>query len=496
MLTQRLRAPLAALALVAAAACGSTVPLAERNASTDGLSTTSSGAASSQDGTGTALGQPGPGGVTGPVSATGSTVPGGATGDVGSVADGVATAVGESKPLLIGIPYAHSAQANALLGSIGKGLAGADGKAVYEALIADLNARGGIRGHKVAPVFYKIDLSSNIPQEERAACQAFTVDHHVLVAVGDASPAYAQCVLKGGAAVVQSYFSDGLSSDYTRLPYVYQAAGFAQDRLMPLYGHALKQMGYFTSTTPVKVGVLYEDTPAYTKAEAILERTLAAEGVKVEMKQAFAPVQSQSDIGANQSQVQGAVLKFRAAGITHILGVETNAWLIGFFGLGASSQGYYPRYGYDSNEFLSNVAANVPARALQGAVFFGYYPPYDVLDTKQFTPEGQACLKLLVSKGITVPNTGNGHSDTMTACDNIRFLEAALNAAPAGGPLTRDLLAAGVTALGSSYRSTITFRTRFTSGLRYVDGVDTYRTGKWDDACSCFAYTSGVRPLS
>ena len=490
MATRPLRASAFLLPLLLAAACGSTVPVAQQGVSSDGLTTAPPQAAApeSSAGPGTADGA-GPAAIasTGPQAAATST-------SVGDAVAGAATVVGASSPISIGVPYADSQQANTMLGAIGKGLAGADVKAVYQALVDDLNARGGIRGHKVKLVFYKIDLTSNVPQEEQAACQAFTHDNHVLVAMGDASPAYSRCILKGGAAVVQSTFSDSNPDEYAGLPYVYQPAGIPQDRLMPLYGRALKQMGYFDSVTPIKLGVLYEDLPTFRKAEALLEKQLNALGVKVEIKQAFAPVQSQSDIGANQSQVQGAVLRFRAAGVTHVIGVENNAWLIGFFGVGAASQGYYPRYGYDSNEVLSNVATNVPAQALKGAVFIGYYPPYDVLDTKQFTPAGQKCLALLVKKGIAVPDTGNGHSDTMTACDNVRFLEAALDAAPQSA-ITRDLLASGVAALGSSYRSTITFTTHFSTGLGYVTGASSYRTGKWDESCGCFAYTSGLKPF-
>jgi ABC-type branched-subunit amino acid transport system substrate-binding protein len=494
MATQPLRLALVPFALVLAAACGSTVPVAQQGMTSDGLGTTAPVASGPQSaGTSSVTA----GGTLPTTAASGAArASQAAVAAVDDAASGVTTVVQGTSPIYIGVPYADSQQANTMLGSIGKGLAGADVKAIYEALVADLNARGGIRGHQVKLVFYKIDITSNVPQEEQAACQAFTQDHHVLVAMGDASPAYSRCILKGGAAVVQSTFSDNLASEYAGLKYVYQPAGIPQDELMALYGPALKQMGYFDSVTPIKLGVLYEDLPAYHKAEQVLEKQLNALGIKVEIKQAFAPVQSQSDIGANQSQVQGAVLRFRAAGVTHVIGVENNAWLIGFFGVGAASQGYYPRYGYDSNEVLSNVATNVPAEALKGAVFLGYYPPYDVLDTKQFTPAGQQCLALLVKKGIAVPNTCNGHSDSMTACDNVRFLEAALAAAPAGGEVNRDLLAAGVGALGSSYRSAITFSTSFASGLGYVTGASAYRTGKWDESCGCFAYTSGLKPMA
>ncbi|MCU1603083.1 MAG: hypothetical protein JWO22_3792 [Frankiales bacterium] len=497
------RAAVVAFAVSALAACGTTVPGSGAAAvSGDGLGLSPGGGPSAGALT-TSTGQITGSGTTALSSATGNgsgttLIPRtGATTSAGtSATTNEPHALRRSAPITIGIPYADSSQSNAVLGSIGQGLAGADVKQVWNLLIGDLNTRGGIRGHKIQPVYYQINLTSNVAAEEAAACESFTHDHHVLVAVGDSSPGFARCVTKGGSALIDSSFTDGVSAQYNGLSYVYQPGGIAQDHLMAVYGKVLDEMGYFTSTTPITLGVMYEDTPAYTQAEQILERSLTSLGIKVKVKEAFAPVQSEGDVSRNQSQVQAAVLKFRSAGVTHVIAVENNAWLIGFFGVGAASQGYYPRYGYDSNEVLSNVATNVPARALEGSVFLGYYPPYDTLDTSKFTPAGRACLALLHRKGYNPPTTGNGYHDVLTACDDLRFLGAGLDAAPVGMGVSRSALAAGVQTLGTSYSSAVTFQTRFTTGLGFVDGVSGYRKGKWDDGCSCFAYTSGNIPFS
>jgi hypothetical protein len=264
---------------------------------------------------------------------------------------------------------------------------------------------------------------------------------------------------------------------------------------MRLYGSALGKLGYFKATTPVKVGVLYEDTPAYRTAEKVLEQTLAQQGIKVEVSQGFSPVSSRGDIGSVESQVQSSVLRFRSRGVTHVLGVETNAWLIGFFGVGASQQNYYPRYGFHSNEFPNNVVTNVPAKELHDSVLFGYVPGMDVLDAKQFTPAGKQCLKFLASKGYTTPNTGNGLTGSFQACDNVGFLKAALLAAPAAAAISRDTFAGGVGQLRKTFASAQTFATDFASGLRYQAAAAAYKTGRFDDDCACFVYTSGLLPL-
>ena len=81
------------------------------------------------------------------------------------------------------------------------------------------------------------------------------------------------------------------------------------------------------------------------------------------------------------------MLKFRSAGVTHVLAVEENAWLTGFFGIYSANQDYYPRYGYTSQEPLGNVDSNVPHKELERALFIGWNPVQDVNDPAQLTAQ-------------------------------------------------------------------------------------------------------------
>ena len=271
-----------------------------------------------------------------------------------------------------------------------------------------------------------------------------------------------------------------------------QPDAIALDRLARIQADQLVAIGPVrVPISPAKVGVLYFEDPApFAAAEKVLEQELARRGVQVADRASLPAMSpSASDVGPTQTQVQNAVLRFRSEGITHVIGVETNAWLIGFFGVGAASQDYYPRYGYTSDEVLSNVAANVPARALEGARFVGWWPAQDVTDPASYPTAARRCLTFMRKHGFAI-STGNQRGDALGACESISFLERALTAG--GEPMSRTSLFTGARGL-RTYQPTNTFRLRITA--RNYDGVSTIRQGRWDSHCGCFAYTSGLIPI-
>jgi hypothetical protein len=466
-----IRLGVAGLALLTAA-CGTTLQPSQRGAQTS--ITVDGGVSTGVAGSGTTGGTAAPSAssTTAPDNSASATsgalgatpadsVTAGSTG-----AGGAATPVVASHaPILVGLPYVDQQQASVITAGIGSGLATGDLKGMFGALVADLNQHGGILGHPVKIVYYRIDPTSSQTQYEQGACATFTQDNHVLVALGaSASANYMRCIVQHGAAVLGADWSNLLQSDYANLEWVLQPDAIALDRLARIQADQFVAEGLFKSTPPVKVGVLYFDLPQFAAAEKILEQDLAQHGVGVAARQAFNYVGSTGDIGTTEAQVQAAVLKFHSQGVTHVIGVETNAWLIGFFGLDAASQGYYPRYGYTSDEVLSNVAANVPARALQGALVIGWWPAQDLANTSLY-PLG--------------------------TCETVRYLTAALTAG--GEPVSRASLLAGARAL-TSYSPTDTLQVQITA--RNFDGVSAIRQGAWNASCKCFAYTSGLIPVS
>lgn len=490
---RRLRLLAVVLLGVAAAGCGSTVPLASQQDLSQG------GALGS--GTGSTSSDAGPAGVgSGGVASpgVGSAGAGTAAGGAAASSTGPATGAGSSAetatgtrvvqakaPIVVGIPYVDQQQSNSLTSSVGTGLNSADDKAIYNVLLKRLNARGGILGHKVVPLFHAVDVTQNEADYSAAACADFTQDHHVDIIFVAGDQALDKCAMKAGVAVVGADMSTQNSADYARLGYVQQPDAIALDDLARLQAREFTAMGLFASPAPAKVGVLYYEEPHFVAAEKILESELAKRGVQVVKREAFHYVASSQDVGQTESQIGNAVLSFRSAGVTQVVGVETNAWLIGFFGVHAESQHYYPRYGYTSDEVLTNISANVSAQELKNSVFIGWMPAYDTADTRQYTPEGRACLKLMTDDGQDM-STGNERFSALDDCDNLGFLTAALTAG--GDRISRDSLRVGGRAIGTSYRPAGTFLTNFPHG--YGAGAAAIRRGKFDDACACFAYTS------
>jgi len=196
-------------------------------------------------------------------------------------------------------------------------------------------------------------------------------------------------------------------------------------------------------------------------------------------------VASTGDVSEAVGQAQGAVLKFRSEGVTNVLFTETNAWLSGAFGIEASSQHYYPRYGYNSDEPLTNIVSNVPADELVGSMFIGWNPSQDTTRAADLGSRGRACLAFMAHAGQPT-NTGNEKSGALSICETVDYLCAAVSAG--GTAVSRASFLAGAARIGSSYSPVATFAIR-ASASRH-DGVAAIRDGMFNSSCKCFAYTS------
>lgn len=60
--------------------------------------------------------------------------------------------------------------------------------------------------------------------------------------------------------------------------------------------------------------------------------------------------------------------------------------------------------------------------------------------------------------------------------------------------IDRTRFRAAADGLGRSYRGASTFQTYFAPD-RTSDGAAAYRLNKYNDACGCYQYASGLRPL-
>ena len=255
------------VAAAALAGCGTTVPLAQQQ-STSRLSDGGSPVVGDPTSSDEVVQGAAPGAVvesTGPSAA----LPLGSAAGTSSeqtttvtVPSGPAGTARKNAPVEVGIAYAENAAAfgEALGGSLDLG----DGKAQNDALIAYVNAHGGLAGHPIKPVYYAVDLTRTVPWSVfvQEACSLWTEDHKVIAASFPVNIDVSQlssCLKKRGAVLDASSLRIRSQSDYTASPLLVEPWMITAERLAPLYVRGLQQQGYFAGK-PV-VGLLTYDYP-------------------------------------------------------------------------------------------------------------------------------------------------------------------------------------------------------------------------------------------
>jgi hypothetical protein len=483
------------------AACGTTVPAGQRAA----------GGVQSEDGIGAPVGSglgevpTRPGELASAGQVPGATTPGGvppgsqAALPGGGVAQGPAVSGGPSAvtgrgvtstTLTIGAAIATGTEAAADAFGI-SGAGSVSEQRVFEAVIADVNKSGGVLGRKVALYVHPVDLATFVANPEQTygeVCADFKDDHKVFAAMITISEATLRgCLAKMGTPLIvygANVASIVPAKAYTQYGgnYLYVPGGTTQERMAELFVEGMvanKFLAKWDTTNggpgvePVKLGVIHVDTPDQNNLYAAYERELAKHGYTFDDKITYA--QNAQDAFA---ATQGAVLKMKADGITHVFGASA------FFLRDAESQHYRPRYA-----FLPGLgafgAANSPAEQMKGAQSIGWAPTLDVDEAQDPGPTAGAarCLKVMNAAGLK----GNRQDTKMMfgICDVVYSFVAALTA---GQEASVPGLRRGYEALGSSFRTALTFGAALGPNRHY--GVDSMRDMAYDSECSCLKYTS------
>lgn len=388
----------------------------------------------------------------------------------------------------IGVPYCNDcAGANAALGA-GQQNPG-DTRRYYQTAIDDVNARGGVLGRKLVPVFHEVSAADNIDASAQAACSRWTEDTQVAAMFFRGEVTY-QCAKKAGVLV---WGTGGTQPVYDRYPNLFAPSSIRLESLFEKTVHAMVKQGWHKPEPkwPTgKIGLITWQAPEYEYAmKNGYHKGLAANGLKDEDTRYIAVPQNAGSIADASAAISSAVLAFRQKGIDHVFigdgpaGIFAGAGLTLLFLQNADSQGYYPRYGfntYNSPDFDSH-----PQRQLVGMLAI------DGADTEPANDEGielnpvrEHCVKLMQKKGLPV-------GDELTrllaanACEIAFFTEAILD--KAGGTTLDRVIPAGLS-LGTSYRSPLTYGTRLTGDRR--DGLYLFRNLKFDQGCACITYTS------
>jgi hypothetical protein len=471
-----------ALVAVALAGCGSTVPRA--------------GGASGGYPSGT---QPFDGGLAAPPSGSDAgtaPLPSSPGSGPGSALDpGTAGAVslpGTREQHAVKLGFFISDDASAIykaLGINGASHTREESRAIWQAVIDQVNARGGLGGRRIVPSYFFItsDSGSNASRSAQA-CELFTQDVKVFAVVIDGATdlSIEACLAKHRTPAVDvgqtSYPYDDV--DLRSLaPYLYLPGRLSMSRFAS-YIDNLAAGGFFAKGS--KVGLLRFDLPDQQRtAHDVIEPALRRHGLSLTTDFAFTPVEGTGDLPRAADEASAAVLQMRTRGVDRVLFLGSGLSLPYVFPTVAESQQYRPRYGITTDDGPEFMAGNAPAAQLKDAMAVGWEPQYDVADSQRVLagqPVWQQCAHVMQKAGFPARDGRR--------CTAIYFLEQALRGAT---QLTPQALRAGADRIGSHPYSTQNYQTFFAPG-RY-DGVRAVRMLRFVDSCTCFHYLSGDRPV-
>jgi ABC-type branched-subunit amino acid transport system substrate-binding protein len=423
--------------------------------------------------------------------------PRGTSGRVDSSAPGVtATSIRLGLPVVEGFNTGSRGLAG------GNSPTGVNYRAAWEALVKDINERGGIAGHKVDPVYHSVDLVSSKTTDQRAneACAAWTEDKQVFAALVHQieTESMIACIEEGGAATVsgqtvRAYYDERV---FTRYPHFLVPFGIDLNTQATAMIENLVKQKYFGSGA--KIGLVTFDHPSFKYAtEKSLIPALSRRGLELSDTAALHFPTTYSEYSQLSSEASNAALRFKTNGITHVVILDLGQNAAYFFMQAAERQAYRPRYGLTSQSANSGLASQLgPADAraqLQGARSIGWVPIVDTVPADDPHAEGypprKRCTDLMRKHGVEMTSR-NAEGQALNLCGQLWFTEAALEIT--GNAISLDSLLAGVDRLGSSFAPTNVFLTRMSKTIH--DGSGAVASMSFIDECACFRYTS--RPYS
>jgi hypothetical protein len=532
---------LAAASLMATAACGSTVQQTGAQSALGGGALASDGSAAlAGDGLGVAGAGPGAAGATtkpdlaagagsaevaagstftgssggaaspGAGAAGGGSAAGPAGGPAGTqgAAGAAPAAAGKNGPgvtakeIFIGIAYtANGDQANAALGAaISRG----DERQNARAVIDDINEKGGVAGRKLVPVFHGYDAQSTetSASQDQAACATFTQDNKVfaVTSVG-ITETFAACMKKAGVLQITTGSIIFHDREYMRQFPSFFHQRLSQERMMAELVRSFQRQDYFSgwdtnlakpAPGKAKLGIISLDTPTFNRPlDKVMLPSLARAGHAVESSLVYRVHRpaTNAEAGQTAADIQSATLRFRDAGVTHVVMFDASAFLTLTFLNTARNQRYFPRLGANSGSGLQALkdSGAVDSQQLTGALGLGWMPTLDLpkgAGDQYLTAETKKCLDNNKKRtGQTFTST-NAASIALSPCDSIGAIAAAVR--KAGPVINFDTGLAAMEALGGSLRPAGIPKVFFGPGRH--DGAEFGFDLFWDSACTCAKY--------
>lgn len=352
-----------------------------------------------------------------------------------------------------------------------------------ESMVRYVNAKGGLGGKKVEPVFHGTDpLVGTFPAQAEAACTHFAQDEKVFAVVSGAvlpDINTAACHAKYRTPLVWSYqyLLDRKTLDGYQ-DYLYMPHAIAIERY-GFYIDSLWESRFLTKSS--KIGVFrYDDEQHERFFNTVIKPGLAKYGLVAIDKPMKRP-HSAGEAGDVATQASNAMIDLRAKGVEHLLFVPSGGALPLIVGNVANSQNYYPKMAFTSFDIPSFVSDNLSDEQLAGAVALGWMPTND--NYLEQTPKSEALERCFAATGVR-------HGSVVRFCDGLFFLKDSLDRTPL---FDAPGLKRAAYALGSWTRTPWSFGSKI--GPNRHDGATAYRLMRFAADCSCFRYTGSNRPV-
>lgn len=517
MKSRRVSAVLSIASLAVIAACGSNVHLdaGQAQATGDlnqglGLTTPTPGASSPADGGSTTNpgvnSDPTDSGRS-PTQTTGSDIS--VPSDSGATSEGPSGVGVTASSVTIGISNVSNADASNQ--ALGANFSTGNLKGEIDAVIAHINATGGVAGRKLTPYFHPVDGSDQnktTDQKAQEACTDYTQDHKVFATFDSAvNDNFLACMSKTGI-VIAGYEDAGYSSsDFARYPFFFDVNTLVGDKSFQHLPQVFSKQGWYsgwdnrggapaaTASLPATIGVLSVDYPPLKSATINqLLPGLKAAGHPVSSGNVVYLHNPSNQAGAAQviTEIASAVLRFRSAGVTHVIIADNAGGVTYFFATAAESQGYRPRYGITTANQLQGFLGTkqINTRQVAGAMGLGFAPLADLPAAQNPDASGpytnatrKLCLSIFQKARITFPDD-NSKIIAFNYCDKLLFFATTANKVK--GPLTREAFRTAADALGNEFTPAALQRARFAPGHHWANTVG-YDL-RYDKTCTCMRY--------
>jgi len=252
----------------------------------------------------------------------------------------------------VGIPYVDVAA----LKSVGVSLNWGSVPDAFNALIANMNAHGGINGRRIIPYIIPVDPSSAAPAA--TACTQLTQDDKIFVAIAPLQPT---CYLQNGvptvAAILEAAAVPGIAQNFALTP-----PALAYD---PLQFSVFAKQGVFKNKKVAIFGGVTTDEPEITIVQGVLKK------LHVDVVDTAVDSAPQSDLPASNQQVAVIAQRFETSGVNEVVavGYGSSIWPEG---LTAIQSSYNPPWvatqpgdivpgASFAPKYLENLVGSVPA---------------------------------------------------------------------------------------------------------------------------------------